>query len=564
MLIWSFLRRCRALGRGATVPMVLLVVAGCDFNFLQPGRELVVSAVTSGTDLDSDGYAVLIDRVEVDRVASNGTLNVTRLSVGNHSVAISDIASNCAETDSGPRLVHIAAGEVSTVSFAVSCVAFVGTLRVVTATDGLIPDTDGYVVIVGADTVALAPDDTSTFEVHTGTPAVELTGQAVNCIPHAFPWRRVSLVYGQTTSITLSVTCFEDPIVFVRAHPDGPRELYAIDAAGGAEVQLTGGSGSDDNVLAPAGQGSAISPDRTWVAFTCIATAADERYDYLRFAHTCNLALNKSAVHRRSPPGWWIAFWVSTPVWSPDGHHLLFVESYTSSTDVMLGNTDFTTIAYLIGSDSARDSEASWSADGTRILMTRDSAGFGTRPASAIWVVNADGSNAVNVSNGDGLRDQGLYDESGTWSPDGTHILFRRVERVAGGEAIGDLWVVDPDGNNLTRLTDTPEDEASAQWSPDGTRIYFTRCSGPCDGTGGDVWSMDATGANPTQITFTGHEEFGSWNATRTFAGTVPGGTHFVSVNRSGTPRLFIQAADGSGRKAITSDSAAAESPQWR
>jgi dipeptidyl aminopeptidase/acylaminoacyl peptidase len=36
-----------------------------------------------------------------------------------------------------------------------------------------------------------------------------------------------------------------------------------------------------------------------------------------------------------------------------------------------------------------------------------------------------------------------------------------------------DLWVIDADGTNLTRLTDTPQDEIEPRWSPDGSSIAF-------------------------------------------------------------------------------------------
>jgi Tol biopolymer transport system component len=60
-------------------------------------------------------------------------------------------------------------------------------------------------------------------------------------------------------------------------------------------------------------------------------------------------------------------------------------------------------------------------------------------------------------------------DEDPAWSPDGSRIAFTSYR-----DGKGDIYIMDPDGSNVLRLTYNPARDSDPAWSPDGSRIAFT------------------------------------------------------------------------------------------
>ena len=66
-------------------------------------------------------------------------------------------------------------------------------------------------------------------------------------------------------------------------------------------------------------------------------------------------------------------------------------------------------------------------------------------------------------------------------------------------DADNEIYVMDADGSDETRLTEEPGLDYNPGWSPDGRRVVFT--STREDDFHPQVWVMDADGGNPTQVT---------------------------------------------------------------
>src|SRR5207302_1474259 len=116
-----------------------------------PTGNLTVSASTTGSNLDPDGYTATVDGGASQSVGTNGSVTFNGLSAGTHSVALSGVAANCSVSGANPQTATVPSGGTATASFAVSCAApppQTGNLTVTASTTGSDLDPDGYTATV--------------------------------------------------------------------------------------------------------------------------------------------------------------------------------------------------------------------------------------------------------------------------------------------------------------------------------------------------------------------------------------------------------------------------------
>ncbi len=107
-----------------TLLAIGLVSVSCgddDENDVPTTGAIEVVTVTTGADIDADGYTVTLDGVDGPTIGANSTVTLPNLTAGTYSVGLDGIALNC-ETTNNPRNVNVVAGQTALAQFDVTCV----------------------------------------------------------------------------------------------------------------------------------------------------------------------------------------------------------------------------------------------------------------------------------------------------------------------------------------------------------------------------------------------------------------------------------------------------------
>jgi len=171
---------------------------------------LFISTNTTGVDLPANGYTVTVDGAS-QPIATNGTVTITDLASGTHSVTLSGVAANCAVSGSNPQTVTVRSGATVPAPFSVSCAqtgSGSGSLTVTTTTTGSNAPSTGYTVTVdGTSSQPIATNGSVTFTVPAGANPVALSGVPSNCAVSGANPTTVTVPAGGAVTTTFSVTC---------------------------------------------------------------------------------------------------------------------------------------------------------------------------------------------------------------------------------------------------------------------------------------------------------------------------------------------------------------------
>ena len=142
--------------------------------------------------------------------------------------------------------------------------------------------------------------------------------------------------------------------------------------------------------------------------------------------------------------------------------------------------------------DSADDEYPSWSPDGKKIaFQSKRDGNMNTEVYNTeVYTINADGSEETR------LTDNPAYDAFPSWSPDGKKITF-----ASSRDGNMNIYVMNADGSEQTRLTNNSAPDVMPSWSPDGKKIAFQSTTERYSGENLEIYVMNADGSNQTRLT---------------------------------------------------------------
>ena len=242
-----------------------------------------------------------------------------------------------------------------------------------------------------------------------------------------------------------------------------------------------------------------------------------------------------------------------SPAWSPDGSKLAFSSGRDGNMEIYVMDLSDGIGGRAAGQDppglqrltdrDANDWDPAWSPDGTQIVYhsERGEGGFD------IWLMNADGGDQRRLTN---TADEEIHL---AWSPDGSQYAFESTRNGSYQIYLMTAGGGEPGSADYQQLTSHAAGSRFPDWSPDGSQIAFSSMR---DGNN-EIYVMDADGSSQQRLTFNDAEDWDpAWS---------PDGTQIAfRSRRDGNWEIYVMDADGSNQRRLTDTTADEHYPAWR
>ena len=246
----------------------------------------------------------------------------------------------------------------------------------------------------------------------------------------------------------------------------------------------------------------AISPDGTRVA------AVVQRQDFTasRYVDRIEVIDCTSRTHAPVTPA---SYGVTDPAWSPSGAAIAYIAEANDTPQIFIASAHGGTVRQLTRVPRGVDSFA-WRPDGSAIAYATPDAAPGAKAIAAgldafevgdqdymstakptpshLWLQSIAGGAPQRLTSGTWSLPKGelifpLPEVAPmpffAWSPDGTSIVFARMDNAYNADAVGTVTeVLDVATGSIRKLTDHSRLEAGGIYSPDGTRIAYAYARG--------------------------------------------------------------------------------------
>jgi hypothetical protein len=266
-------------------PRTIVIVAGetqstaFDVSCVPAVGELSIATLTSGQDLDPDGYAVAVDGGSPKLVEIGDTVVISGLTVGPHVVELSGVAENCTVNGANPRSATVAFGVTVIDTFDVTCTE----------------------IPLPAARIVFHSERDGDFEIYSmdadGSNLVQLTDNAGDDL---FP-----------------AVSADGQLIAFTSNRDGSLDIYTMRSDGSNLVQVTNGGAADRT--------PAWSPEGTRLAFTRSVGGIGDIY---------TIRIDGTDLRRLTNT----PFQDIEPAWSPDGLKIAYTNDEDGAEDIYTMN----------------------------------------------------------------------------------------------------------------------------------------------------------------------------------------------------------------------------------
>ena len=337
-----------------------LAACGSDNGTGVNSGSIQVTSATTGADVDSSGYSVVVDNGNGHAIGIADSLTISGVRAGSHQVALTSVGSNCTVSPSDTQTVAVTAGMAAPVSFQVTCA-----LRQIVFAS--FPADSGDIFTIA--------DDGSGSHVLASSPSFD-------GLPSWSPNRQL---------IAFSSS---------RQHTGHGFDIWVVKPNNTALQRITTDPG--ENGL------PAWSPDGSKIAFA--STRTDTAVGHAEIWVMNADGTNEVQVTHDDALA-------NAPAWSPDGSKIAYQSNASGTTQIWVVNADGSN-AHQLTSDQFNDASPSWSSTGLIVFQSDRDKTAGDTSEVEVYVMKDDGTNQTRLTTSPG------FDGTPAWSSDGKKIVF--------------------------------------------------------------------------------------------------------------------------------------------
>jgi Tol biopolymer transport system component/erythromycin esterase-like protein len=228
---------------------------------------------------------------------------------------------------------------------------------------------------------------------------------------------------------------------------------------------------------------------------------------------------------------------LNQPTWSPDGSHIAYVRrEWPTNFEIYVMKADGSGQIRLTHNFHSFDIEPDWSPNSSQIAFASSQ-----YEDLDIFTIELNSFQQTRLTENQGV------DSSPDWSPDGKHIVYRS-ERDKNNE----IFIMNSDGSGKRNLTDNPASDTDPAWSPDGSLVAFVSDREGFE----DIYVMNSDGSHPIRLTNSlAKDTYPTWS---------PDGKLIAFYSdRTGNFEIYVMDMDGSNQIPITDHGDFDGFPDW-